>query len=382
MTIAEVLSDEELRQSEFPVTRNRVFLGHAAVCALPQRVAQAVSDCAVGGTTEDQEAYVGQLLYRTREIVATAIGASLREIALVGPTSLALSFIADGLEFEAGDNVICYQDDYPSNVYPWMALEAKGVEVRFVHPPQLGQIEPEHVLDLVDDRTRLVALASCHFISGWRIDVDGIGRELRSRGVLFCVDAIQTVGAFPSSVEYVDFLAADAHKWMLGPCSAGILYVRHEIQDRLKPRTFGWHNVECPDFIAQSDLKLKPDSRRYEAGTHNLVGMAGLKASLGMLQEVGIENVSKELLRKRSFASKRLVEKGWHVIGAEAPDERCGGMLSFYKSNTNLRAIHSKLAAENITVSLRKDRSQQNYLRISPHFYNTDEELERLLTFL
>ncbi|MGY8675053.1 MAG: aminotransferase class V-fold PLP-dependent enzyme, partial [Verrucomicrobiia bacterium] len=260
MTIDDVLTDERRRQQEFPVSQTRVFLGHAAVCALPHRVAQAMADCAFGGTREDQESFVGQTLYQTREQAARMLGADLREIALVGPTSLALSFIAAGLDFQPGDNVICYQDDYPSNVYPWLALQEIGVEIRYVQTESLGRIEPDDVFSIVDERTRLVALASCHFISGWRIDLETIGSELRKRGVLFCVDAIQTVGAMPTSVEHVDFLAADSHKWMLGPCSAGIMYVRKEVQDRMKPTTFGWHNVECPDFITRPDIELKQDA--------------------------------------------------------------------------------------------------------------------------
>jgi cysteine desulfurase/selenocysteine lyase len=382
MTIDDVLTDERRRQQEFPVSQTRVFLGHAAVCALPHRVAQAMADCAFGGTREDQESFVGQTLYQTREQAARMLGADLREIALVGPTSLALSFIAAGLDFQPGDNVICYQDDYPSNVYPWLALQEIGVEIRYVQTESLGRIEPDDVFSIVDERTRLVALASCHFISGWRIDLETIGSELRKRGVLFCVDAIQTVGAMPTSVEHVDFLAADSLKWMLGPCSAGIMYVRKEVQDRMKPTTFGWHNVECPDFITRPDIELKQDARRYEAGTHNLIGIVGMKAALDLLLEAGIENIQNELLRKRAFARDNLLAKGWTVVGADSDDANCGGMLSFHRERTNLGEIQKILAAKNITVSLRKDRTQKSYLRISPHFYNTDEELNRLFELL
>ena len=161
------------------------------------------------------------LLRDTRQLAADLLGAELREIALVGPTSLGLSFIAHGIDWRAGDNLIVHGDDYPSNVYPWMALAERGVELKRLEPSEPGRIEPEDVFALVDSRTRMAALASCHYVSGYRIDLDAIGRELRSRGVLFCVDGIQTMGAFPTRVEHVDFLAADAHKWMLGPCSSG-----------------------------------------------------------------------------------------------------------------------------------------------------------------
>lgn len=382
MHIEDLMRDESLRQAEFPVCRNRIFLAHAAVCAMPHRVAKAVADCTVAGTVDDQEASLGQLLYGTREIAAKTLDASIREIALVGPTSLALSYVAGGIEFQAGENVICYFDDYPSNVYPWLALREKGVEVRFIKTGALGMIQPDDVLSLVDDRTRLVALPSCHFISGWRLDVDTIGKALREKGVLFCLDAIQTVGAFPTSVEHVDFLAADAHKWMLGPCSAGLLYVRQEVQDQLKPMVFGWHNVECRDFVSADHIELKKDARRYEAGTHNIAGTAGLKAALELLHEVGIEQIATKLLRQRKRLTEELTERGWTVLQADSSEQNQGGMFSITKGNSDPECIHRALAERNTTVSLRVDRTGRQYLRLSPHFYNSDAELDRFLSQL
>src|SRR5207248_6782846 len=165
----------------------------------------------------------------------------------------------------------------------------------------LGRHRTIAVNGQVDEQTRLVALASCHFVSGFRIDLQGIGQFLRKRNILFCVDGIQTLGAFPTTVEHIDFLAADAHKWLLGPCAAGILYVRKGLQERLNPRVFGWHNVRCPNYIAQEEMVFRPDARRYEAGTQNLLGLVGLHASLELLLELGIENIAAELLRKRAL---------------------------------------------------------------------------------
>lgn len=382
MTIDGILNNEPERQREFPVCRERVFLGHAAVCAMPARVANAMTDCVMAGTTDDQENLLGTLLYGTRELAAGILNASVREIALVGPTSLALSYVAAGLEFQAGDNVVCYFEDYPSNVYPWMALREKGVEIRYIKTCSLGQIEPDDVFAQVDDKTRLVALASCHFITGWQIDIDTIGKGLRERGVLFCLDAIQTVGAIPSSVEHVDFLAADAHKWMLGPCSAGILYVRQELQDQLKPLVFGWHNVECPEFVTLDRIELKKDARRYEVGSHNIAGMSGLKAALELLVEIGIENIATELSRKRAHFISQLLAEGWDVSHHDAPKLNQGPMYSLTKDGVDLSALHARLAENKITVSLRSDGSGKHHLRLSPHFYNTDTELEQVLAHL
>src|SRR5215831_896861 len=218
LTIAGLLSNEDLRLHEFPVAREQVFLAHAGVCPLPRRVFEAISAYATQAGTGDQEQLVfPMILTKGRALAARLLHCQPEEVAFVGPTSLALSFIACGLKFRKGDNVLIYFDDYPSNVYPWMALADQGVEVRLMNTRGLGIIRPIDVLGQVDENTRLVALASCHFISGYRIDVEAIGRSLRERNILFCLDAIQSLGAFPTTVEQVDLLAADAHKWLLGP---------------------------------------------------------------------------------------------------------------------------------------------------------------------
>lgn len=383
MTIQELQKNEERRQAEFPVVRDKVFLAHAGVCPLPRRVSAAVQRYAELCTQGDQETLLpAQQLLHTRAFAARLLHAAPEEIALVGPTSLALSYVAAGLPFKKNEHVLVYFDDYPANVYPWMALADRGVEVRFLNVTELGRIRLKDVSGQIDEQTRLVALASCHFISGYRIDLPAIGQLLRSRNILFCVDAIQTLGAFPISVEFIDFLAADAHKWMLGPCGAGILYVRKSLQDILHPTVFGWHNVRCPNFVTQEEIAFRSDARRYEAGTHNLLGLAGLRAALELLLEVGIDRISEELIRKRNWLVGALIDKGYTVLQAQAPAETASAIVSFFRPGTNMAALHQRLESNGIIASLRTDRSGQRYLRFSPHFYNTDAELEKALSFL
>ena len=380
MTLSEILENEELRHHEFPVTRDLIFLSHAAVCPLPRRVTEAVKDYASKCNLGDQEEVLPEReILETRKSFAQLLGAQTEEIALVGPTSLALSYVASGLPLRKGDNILVYFDDYPSNVYPWMALAEKGVQVRFINIRELGRIRTIDVIGQVDEQTRLVALASCHFLAGFRIDLDGIGRELQARKIPFCIDGIQTLGAFPTPVDKVDFLAADAHKWLLGPCAAGVLYVRKSMQERLRPTSFGWHNVRCPNYVAQEQLSFPPDARRYEAGSHNLLGLVGLKAGADLLLEIGIENIGRELLRKRGILVPALLSKGYSVLQADAPANHASGIISFYKADVDLAALHSKLKAARIVTSLRASRSGQRYIRLSPHFYNTDAELHRFL---
>ena len=382
MTLNDILTNEELRRHEFPVSRDRIFLGHAGVCPLPRRVADAISECARQGTLGDQEAFALHRLDEARKLAAQLLKCQTDEVALVGPTSLGLSLIASGLNFRKGDNILIYHDDYPSNVYPWMALAQKGVQVRLLNTRGLGAIRPIDVIGQVDENTRLVALASCHFISGYRLEFQAIGKYLRERGILFCLDGIQTLGAFPTTVEHVDFLAADAHKWLLGPCAAGLLFVRRELQEKLNPPVYGWHNVRNPNFVAQEQIVFRSGAVKFEAGTHNLLGVVGLIASMELALEIGVENIAAELLRKRALLVPVLQKKGFNVLNADAKTENASGIVTFSQPGKDLAALNQKLFDAGVIASLRSDRKGQNYIRFSPHFYNTDSELERALELL
>lgn len=381
MTLSEILSNEELRRHEFPVTRDKIFLAHAGDCPLPRRVAEAVANYAQQCTTGDQETIVYPgILDKGRQLAARLLNSKPEEVAFVGPTSLALSFVAAGLNFRKNDNILIYFDDYPSNVYPWMALAERGVQVRLINTRELGVIRPIDVMGQVDEQTRLVALASCHFVTGTRLDYQAIGKFLRERNILFCMDAIQTLGAFPTTVEHVDFLAADAHKWLLGPCAAGLMYVQHPLQEKLRPPIYGWHNVRCPNFVAQEEIVFRRDANRFEAGTHNLLGIVGLVAAMELILEIGVENIAAELLRKRAWLVPALQARGYAVVAANAGTESASGIVTFSHSETSkLLELHEKLGAASIITSLRADRKGRRYIRLSPHFYNTDAELHRVL---
>ena len=383
MTIAELHTNEELRQHEFPVARERVFLAHSAASPLPRRVAEAMRDYVTQSSVASQDTPMPiSRQSQTRELAARLMGAQPEEISFVGPTSLALSIAAAGLPLRKGDNILIYFDDYPSNVYPWTALAEKGVQVRLMNVRELGKIRPVDVMGQVDEQTRLVALASNHFLAGYRPDLHTIGKYLFERNILFGVDAIQTLGAFPISVEYIDFLAAGAQKWLLGPCGAGLFYVRRSLQEKLMPRIYGWHNVRSAGFVAQEKFVFPPDGRRYEAGTGNLIGVAGMQAALELLLEVGVKNIAEELLRKRSWLVPALQEKGWSVLQGDAPAPNASGIITFFREGQELTATFQKLREAGIDVSHRTDRTGREYLRISAHFYNTDVELRRTLELL
>ena len=382
-TLEQLHADEALRRSEFPVVAERVFLAHAGVCPLPRRVAAAMSGYLADCCRDEQESACPQgLVADTRHRAASLLGASPEEIALVGPTSLALSFIASGLPLRRGDDVLVCFDDYPSNVYPWMALADRGVRVRFLNLRMPGRVRLIDVQGQVDENTRLVALASAHYLSGWRLEVEALGRWLRQRGVWFSVDAIQTLGAFPLGVENVDFLAADAHKWLLGPCAAGILYVRRELQDRLRPVVHGWHNVRCPDFLTRDRIEFRNDARRYEAGTHNLAGLAGLREALRLVGDVGIEAIADVLRRHRAQLVPALRSLGYEVLGADAPAANAGGAVGFLREEWDPVGLHGRLVAAGVITSLRTLPGGRKMIRLSPHYYNTAAELGRALDLI
>lgn len=374
-----VFASDEERRAAFPVVEQGIFLAHAGVTVLPRCAADAMQAHAEASCVRHQE--FGDVLRdvtKTRALCASVIGADADEIALLGPTSLGLSLFANGIDWRVGDEVLCYGDDYPSNVYPWAALASRGVVVKYLEPQLPGAITPDLVAEALTARTRLVALASCHFLSGRRIDVDAIGRLLHERGVLFSLDAIQTVGAAPLSVAHVDFLSADAHKWMLGPLAIGIVYVAKRHFETCRPTLLGAWNVKSPDFIAQREIVFEPTARRYEPGVLNITGMYGMKASLGLLNEVGLENVERAILTARDHLEAQLRGLGFEFLSPAADDPLRSGIVTARHPAKPSAELFASLEEEGITASLRSNRAGQQWLRFSPHFYNTTEEMDRV----
>ena len=379
MTLTDLLADEATRCAEFPVARDSIFMAHAGVCILPRRVAKAMQDYLDLCCHAHQESGdVWRHLNDTRAVAAELIGAKASEIALLGPTSLGLSLVANGLPWQPGDEVVCYHDDYPANVYPWMDLQRRGVALRFVQTEVPGHITPEAVERALTPKTRLVALASCHYFTGYRVDVDAIGKMLRARGVLFCLDAIQTLGAFETCVEHVDFLSADAHKWLLGPMAAGIVYVREELHEVLRPSLLGAWNVKSPNFIAQDEVEFERGGRRYEPGVLNAVGIFGMRAAMEMLLEFGIENVGARLLQIKAHLVPRLKALGFTALPPEDGARASGITTATREGGVPLERVFEQLTANKVVVSLRHNRAGVAHLRFSPHCYNTEAEIDRV----
>jgi selenocysteine lyase/cysteine desulfurase len=380
--IATHVLDEAARRDAFPVCRTQIFVAHAGVTVLPRAVADAVIDYTRRSCEQHQE--FGEVLAdvnEARRVSAEFIGAHRDEIALLGPTSLGLSLIANGLPWRDGDELLCYADDYPANVYPWMELARRGVTVRYLHPGQPGAITPELIEEALTERTRLVALASCNFLSGYRIDVDAIGRLLRGRGVLFSLDAIQTLGAAPLRVEHVDFLSADAHKWMLGPMAIGIVFIRREHFELVRPTLIGAWNVVSPNFITQPEVAFYPTARRYEPGVLNVAGVYGMRAALELLGATGIDRVRARILELKQALTAPLLAAGFEFLGPiDGP--AASAITTFHHPARGAAALFGALERGGVVASLRFDRAGREYIRLSPHFYNTLDEMGRVAEIL
>ncbi len=374
---------EEERRAQFPIAAAQIFAAHAGVTALPRRVADAMCGYVTRSCEQHQEfGTVLQDIATARARCAALIDAEPGEIALLGPTSVGLSLFANGIEWKPGDELVCYRDDYPANVYPWLNLRRQGVAVKFIRPDRLGRITPELVGEALSPRTRMVALASCHFLTGWRIDVDAIGRLLAARGVLFSLDAIQTLGAFPTSVRHVDFLSADAHKWLLGPLAIGIVYVARRNFAICHPTLIGAWNVHSPQFITQDEVAFPETAQRYEPGVLNVAGMYGMLAAVEMFLETGMDEVSGRILEVRDRLFSELAELGFETISPGNDESLRSGIVTVRHPRKDASRLFRALEAAVITASLRNTRDGGAWLRFSPHFYNTREEIDRIVAVL
>jgi cysteine desulfurase/selenocysteine lyase len=381
--LTSILSDTDTRHRFFPISKSKIFMAHAAVTALAGPAAEAMNEL-IRRCSEDFRDFSETLalIQQTRESAGRLLHASPDEIALLGPTSLGLSLVANGIAWAPGDEVVCYLDDYPANVYPWINLRDKGVVVRFIEPAQIGELTVEAVERTLTPKTKLVALASCSFISGFRIDIAAIGKLLRERGILFCLDAIQTLGAFPTTVEHVDFLSADAHKWLLGPVAIGVVYVKKELFELCRPTLLGSWNIKAPNFVAQNQVEFVEGAQRYEPGVLNVPGVAGMKATIDLLLEIGIEKVAERILAIRSRLIFGLVEFGFTPLGATTNAAHFSGIITVSHPTRDIPSLFKRLSENRVVCSPRQDRQGNHYLRFSPHFYNTEDEVDRVLELL
>ena len=368
----------------FPVTEKYIYMNHAAVSPLSTRVRDAmvgITDDVMRHGTANYDDW-----YRTYELARSAaarlVNARAHEIAFMQNTSAAISAVANGLDLRAGDNVVTCDAEFPANVYPWMRLrEERGITMMLA-PEREGRIDPDELLALIDDRTRVLTISWVQFASGFRSDLARIGKACRERGVFFMVDAIQGLGALKLDVErdFVDAFAADAHKYLLGTEGAALLFVSDRVIDQVKPTTVGWTSVRNYDQFSHAALDYKLDYRegalRFECGSLNTVGVYGLRAALDLFLEIGPEKIEEYLLSLSDYLAVRLAGKGYKVIGSRNLGET-SAIVTCQHTRHSPGDLFGVLRSQNIITAPRMNR-----LRISPHFYNTREEVDALIEAL
>ncbi len=371
--------DWEALRDEFPITRNYNFQNHAAVAPMCRRAVEAVReflDVTVNSVNVERNFY--REAEHVRQRAAEFIKANPDEVCFVKNTSEGLSFVANGITWQSGDNIVTTNVEFPANVYPWQALRSKGVEVQMVLE-QDGRIPLENLLAAINSRTRLVAISSVQYASGFRTDLAALGEYCQSKGILLCVDAIQSLGAFPIDVKKmnIDFLSADGHKWLCGPEGCGIFFVRKEVQGYLKPSCVGWLAMKNNTDYEHMQFEFQDSAKRYDSGAYNLMGICALGGALETLMDIGIERISQRLLHLTDLLVQGVRAKGYHVVSSRAREE-ASGIVSFLSELHAPERIRDHLRAEHrLVLSVRSGR-----LRASPHVYNTEKEIQQLVELL
>ena len=366
-------------RDEFPITRNYNFMNHAAAAPLSRKAAEALRKYV---THAEENSYVRggffKQVERVRGLVASLINAHPDEIAFTKNTSEGISFVANGLNWQTGDNVVINNAEFPANVYPWQALRSQGVEVRMVLEED-GRIPLERLREMINSRTRVVSISSVQFASGFRTDLATLGEYCQSKGVFLCVDAIQSLGVFPIDVTAmsIDFLAADGHKWLCAPDGSGIFFVRKELQGHLRPSTIGWLSMKEPFEYGKHLFEFAESGRRYEAGSYNLPGIFALGGAVEFVQEIGVEKISRRVLELTNRLTLGLRDKGYRLISSRQATES-SGIVAFISDVHDHEKIQQHLEAEHrIVIAARCGR-----LRASPHCYNNETEIDQLVEAL
>jgi len=367
-------------QNEFPLAEGLCYLNHAAVAPWPQRTHNATLDFAKenltwGAAHYDRWLSTEKCLRKQLQQLINAPDAD--DIALVKNTSEGLSMIAYGLDWQAGDNLVITNQEFPSNRIVWESLQDKGVEVRYA---DVSGDEPEQaIIDIADSNTRLVSISSVQYGTGLRLKLDTVGEHCRNKGILYCIDAIQSIGAvvFDAQAYYADFVVADGHKWMLGPEGLALFYSRKEIRDQLKVLEYGWHMIENAGHYDRDDWRIAKSAQRFECGSPNLMAVHALSASVSLLLEIGMEKVEETLNQKVEYLLAKLSERPEiTILSAQAPERRAG-IVTFIHADIPSAKLYSHLKSSQVICAQRGGG-----VRFSPHFYTPLAALDRAMSLI
>ena len=365
----------------FPITKRAVYLNHAAVSPLPTPTVEAV-EAQLRDVHEN-----GSVNYpiwldvkeQARTLLARLLGARPEQVAFVRNTSDALSTVANGLAWKPGDNIVTFSHEFPSNVYPWRRVrDAFGVELRMCEERD-GRVDLDELESLIDDHTRLVTLTHVQYASGFRSDLERVGRAARRHDALLVVDVVQSLGVLPINVEaeLVDVAAGVSHKWLLSPEGLGYLYLSDRARERIQPTLVGWISVPNPEDYQNFEQGWNPGALAWETGTGPAALIYGLKASLELLHQYGPEQIATQLEKLTDHLCDRLQAKPYEVVGPRTPGEKSQIVCIRRKTGQSAMDLYGHLKRQNIITAPRGDR-----LRIAPHLYNTREEIDQLVDAL
>jgi len=364
---------------QMPVARDWAYLDHAAVAPLSGPAQAALTDWTADAAQNGSANYPAwsRRMEHLRTLAAGLLGAIPEEIAFIGNTTAGVNLVAEGFPWHEGDNVVIRADEYPTNQYPWLHLADHGVETRRISAEK-GPLDIDQLLAACDSRTRIVSVSWVAFASGWRHDLDQLADQVHKRGALLFLDAIQGLGVFPLDVRRtpVDFLAADGHKWLLGPEGAGIFFTRREHLDLLRPVGVGWNSVRNEMDFSHIELVFKDTAARYEGGSQNVAGLLALAASMEMLRQFEQEDISQRVWEITDLACQRLSESGAVILSDRSPAHR-SGIVSFEVPGWDPQELRRRCFDRKVLLSCRAGR-----LRISPHAYNNSDDIERLIEAL
>jgi cysteine desulfurase/selenocysteine lyase len=358
----------------FPVTDNEIYLNHAAISPLSLKVQEAIQLFLVkrAGGMADLLPEMGNEISLLKNNWARLIGAQPDHIAIIKNTSEGMNWLAQGLSWQSGDQILIADCEFPANVYPFLNLEQKGVEVKYMVTNN-GAVTPQLIESNLTTKTKLVSLSFVQFTSGYRADLQTIGKICQANKVIFAVDSIQGVGAIPLDVIdcSIDFLANGGHKWLMGPAGCGFMYVSEKIEEKLTPAFVGWLSVKNSWDFLDFKLELKENAEKYEIGTANFIGIYGARASSDLILSVSPEKIYPHLVQLGNRLIYGLQKIRYQPISNLKSDCR-SGIITF--SGPQTEDLFEHLKKTKIHVSLRNGA-----LRIAPHFYNNDDDIDGFL---
>jgi selenocysteine lyase/cysteine desulfurase len=365
----------------FPVTERAIYLNHAAVSAPPIPTIKAIqaqlADVSENGSVNFRNWIA--VKESARRLVAEMLGARPEQVAFMRNTSDGISTVANGLDWRPGDNLVTFHNEFPSNLYSWLRVrDALGVEVRLCEERQ-GRVDVDELIGMIDERTRLVAISHVQYASGFRADLERLGRAARAHDALLVVDVIQALGVVPIDVEseLIDVAAGACHKWLLTPEGVGLLYLSARARERIQPTLVGWTSVPNPEDYGNFEQGWNKGTLAWETGTGPVALIHGLEASLNLLSEVGISRIQTHLATLTDYLCERLQHTDYEVVSSRRPGEKSQIICIRHTAGPTSMDLYAHLKERKIITAPRGDR-----LRVSPHFYNTLEEIDQLVKAL